>query len=216
LKSIEVTGKTIDEAVESALRQLETTRDKVKVDIIDEGNKGLFGFIGNKEAKVRVTITEVSVEEQIETFVSEIIKKMGVEATATVNYAEEFERYQIDISGESVSALIGHRGEALDALQYIISLAVNKNREEYLKLSVDVEGYRARREETLKRLAEKNAARALKIRRNVSFDPMNPYERRIIHEALQGRDNISTYSTGVEPNRRVVIAYKAGTKQTEE
>lgn len=209
MKSIEITGKTIDDAVEAALVQLETTRDKVKVDIIDEGNKGLFGFIGNKEAKVRVTITEVSVEEQIEGFVSEIIEKMGVTATATVVFAEEFERYQIDIRGENVSALIGHRGEALDALQYIISLAVNKNREDYLKLSVDVEGYRARREETLKRLAEKNAARALKIRRNVSFDPMNPYERRIIHEALQGRENLSTYSTGVEPNRRVVIAYKA-------
>lgn len=215
MKSIEITGKTIDEAVAQALEQLETTRDKVSVDVIDEGNKGLFGFIGNKEAKVRVTVNEVSPEEKIEAFLNDMIAKMGVTATVAVSYSEEFARFQADIRGESISALIGHRGEALDALQYIASLAINKDSEEYIKLSIDVEGYRTRREETLKRLADKMAARAMKIHRNVSFDPMNPYERRIIHEALQGRENLSTYSTGIEPNRRVVIAYK-GTRQTEE
>ncbi|MDT8719512.1 protein jag [Clostridium sp. 19966] len=206
MKSIEMTGKTVEEAVKNALLELNLTEDKIEVDIIEEGSKGLFKIIGAKPAKIKVTIKD-SFADMAKNFIQEVLDKMSI--TADINIKEENRTLKINLSGPDMGVIIGYRGETLDSLQYLTSLVVNKNHEnEYIRVLLDIENYRAKREDTLKRLAEKTAYRVRKTGRSFRLEPMNPYERRIIHSTLQNNPYVDTTSEGDEPYRRVVVDLK--------
>lgn len=198
-------GKTVDDAVEAALAELGVGKDDVEITVLTEGNKGLFG-LGSKEAEVKVTVIEKSSEEIACDFLNTVLEGIGLEASVDISTDEE--RMNIEISGESMGVIIGRRGETLSALQYLTSLVVNRKTEGYTKISIDTENYKKKREESLIKLANKTAEKVIKYRKNITLDPMNPYERRIVHSSLQGNDKISTFSTGDEPMRRVVVALK--------
>ncbi len=204
--SIEKTGKTVQEAIDEALAELNVDESNVDVEIIDEGNKTLFGRRGAKSAKVKVTLKESIVEKAVN-FIADILDKMGVNAEYEVE--EDDESILIKISGENVGVVIGRRGETLDSLQYLTSLVVNKNKETYKRVIIDIENYRKKREDTLVRLAKRLADKAIKYNKEVTLEPMNPYERRIIHSTLHENGKVETYSIGEEPNRKVVIRTKS-------
>ncbi|MBQ7718277.1 MAG: protein jag [Clostridia bacterium] len=198
-------GKTVEEAVSLALEELGISEEDAEIEIIDEGNKGLFGLIGNKEAEVRVSAKEMSYKDEVYNFLKELLSKMKIEAEIEIDDTQK--GFRINLSGSNMGILIGRRGETLMALQYLTSLMINRKSEEYISVTIDTENYKKKREETLINLAKKTSNKAVKYKRNMTLDPMNPYERRIIHSSLQGDDRVKTYSTGEEPNRRVVIAY---------
>ncbi len=264
-----MTAKTVDEAVEKALKEFNTTRENVDVYVVEEGSKGIFGF-GAKDAKVRVSFDEEKIEnvkisisaediseakkptpmkkvekpapkkvektvkveapvveddeeesikrperkstysaeavEQARVFVQDVVTKMGTSCTVTAVDGEA----KLIISGEEVGVVIGRRGDTIDAIQYLVNLHVNKDRhgDDYCRITVDTENYRARREETLRKLANSMANKAVKYRKDMSLEPMNPYERRIIHAALQNHKYVKTKSVGEEPNRRIVVTLK--------
>ncbi|MBQ5991103.1 MAG: Jag N-terminal domain-containing protein [Clostridia bacterium] len=265
MRSMEFSGRNIDEAIFHGLNEMGLTIDEVDTEIVQRESKGLFG-IGAKNAIVRLTEREVPVVPDFEAekaaaherkserkrnegerrersdrkprndrreqggrrekepqapaiaysaelakendaaiFLSELLEHMKIEAT--VEAAETEDGLRLNILSATDGLLIGRRGETLDALQYIVSLYMNKDRKEngYRRVSVDTEGYRARREETLRRLARKNAAQVARTGRSVAMEPMNPYERRVLHSALQGFKGVTTHSEGEEPNRRVII-----------
>lgn len=207
MRSCEIVAKTADEAIEQALSQLNATIDEVEIEIFEEAAKGILGFLKSKEVRVIVTVkaTESTVEEIASTFIQSVLKTMHM--TAELNIQMREETLHIELSGDDMAVLIGRRGQTLDALQYLVSLVVNKHRDTYLRVVLDTENYRQKREESLIKLANKLAFKAKKYRRDVVLEPMNPYERRIIHSALQDHKNISTRSEGEEPNRKVVIFF---------
>jgi len=203
---MQFSGKNVDEALVNALRELNVTQDKITYEVIDEGAKGLLGLIGTKPAIIQVEMIPVERDLKAEavSFLRGIFDNMGI--TAELEPALEDNMMKIDISGPKMGLVIGYRGETLDSLQYLTSLVVNKRREgEYVRVVLDTEGYRLKREETLERLAEKTAYKVKKYRRPMKLEPMNPYERRIIHSKLQKIEGIVTHSVGDEPYRRVVI-----------
>jgi spoIIIJ-associated protein len=205
--SIEKTGKTVQDAISSALDELNTDQSNVEIQILDEGTKGLFG-IGSKLAKVRVTLKEVSSGDIAKEFLLDILGKMNIDAEFEIE--EDEESVLIKILGQDIGIIIGRRGETLDSLQYLTSLVVNKNREFYKRVTVDIENYRQKREDTLIKLSERLAEQVVKYKKSVTLEPMNPYERRIIHSTLQNHKYVETYSVGEEPNRKVVIKIKSG------
>lgn len=209
MKILEVTGKTIDEAINKALTQLNVSKDDVEIDILENPSKGFLGIIGNKEGKIRVTVKEkeLDVVDIAKNFVQDIITSMKIDAT--VNVAEDNETIKIDVLGEDAGCLIGRRGETLDSIQFLAGLAVNKNKKNsHMRVLVDIENYRSKREESLIRYAKKTAREVAKTRKTKKLDYMNPYERRIIHSALQNDSYVNTYSEGIDPYRRLVIEYK--------
>ena len=202
MREITVTGQTVEDAVQSALEQLNTTRDHVDIEMIDEGKKGLFGIFGSKRSIVKVTLAKHKIE-QTEEYLYEVTKQMDVDveiATSTKGNHVTFE-----LSGEKIALLIGKRGQTLNALQYLVHLALNKDGKQFYTVAVDAEGYRGRRKETLESLSLKMADKAKRLNKKVALEPMPSYERKIIHSALQGKKDISTYSDGVEPHRHIVI-----------
>jgi spoIIIJ-associated protein len=204
---IEKTGKTIEEAIAFALKDLKVDREMVDIEVMDEGNKGLFfGIIGNKLAKVKVAIKTDGIIAKVEDFVYNVISRMGVEANLDTTL--DGDNIEVNISGENVGILIGRRGETLDALQYITSLSINRCRENHYRIMIDVERYRSRREDTLVALSERLAKKAIRTKRSVTLEPMTSYERRIIHASLQNNNSIETYSIGEEPYRKIVIKPK--------
>ena len=206
MESIYMIGKTVDEALSKALEQLNVTKDRVEVDIIEEGTKGLFNFIGSKSAKIKVTLKRDYIYEG-KKFLIQVLNTMGIEAE--VDIKEENNTVYINLIGSNMGTIIGYRGETLDSLQYLVSLVINKEHNvHYKKVILDTENYRHKREETLKKLAEKTAYKVRKKGRAYKLEPMNPYERRIIHSVLQECDDIQTYSEGEEPYRRIVIDLK--------
>lgn len=206
MKTIEITGKTVEEALKSALRQFDTTEDKVEVTVIDEGSKGFFNLIGTKPAKISVTMKRDRILET-KKFLSEVLEKMNVKAE--INIEESNDVVKINLTGPKMGTIIGYRGETLDSLQYLTSLVVNKAKEDkYKRVILDTENYRQKREETLKRLANKIAYKVRKSGRVLKLEPMNPYERRVIHSELQNNDFVKTFSEGEEPYRRVVVELK--------
>lgn len=206
MKFIETTGKTVDEALEKALNELNVSKERVIIDVIDEGSKGFLSIIGSKPAKIKVTLKYDYIREA-KIFTQNLLKHMNVEGT--VDISEENDTVKIDVSGPKMGTIIGYRGETLDSIQYLISLVVNKDHEiNYKKVILDTENYRAKREETLKRVALKTARKVIKTGKPFKLEPMNPYERRIIHAALQNESKISTYSEGEDPYRKVVVALK--------
>lgn len=205
MKSVEATGKTVDEAIESALLEMELSREDVDYQVVEEGSKGLFGIFGSRPAKVRVTEKDTPVRRAKE-FLSQLLEKMGVKADIIIK--EDDNRLNIGLEGKYMGVVIGHRGETLDALQYLTSLVVNKGTEKYKRVIIDTENYRRKREETLVKLAKRLAVKAKKTGRSVVLEPMNPYERRILHSTLQNHPYVQTHSEGEDPNRRVVITLK--------
>lgn len=206
MKTIDMTGKTVDDAVKNALDELNTTKDKVEIEILDQGSKGLFNLIGTRPAKVRVNVKRDCAYEA-KSFLKEILDNMGIKAEIEVK--EEENTLKIHMNGPDMGILIGYRGETLDALQYLISLNINKNHnDDYKRVILDTENYRKKREETIQRLAVKIANKAIRTGRIVKLEPMNPYERRIIHSVLQNNPDVQTYSEGEEPYRRVVVNLK--------
>ena len=206
MKTIEMTGKTVDEALKNALDELKLTKENVDVEIIDEGSKGLFNLIGAKPAKVRVTKKPDSID-NAKKFLTDVLNSMNIKAD--INIKEENDVVNINLCGDKMGLVIGYRGETLDSLQYLVSLVINKNHENpYKRVVLDAENYRSKREETLVRVAQKPANKVRKSKRPYKLEPMNPYERRIIHSALQEYNDINTYSEGEEPFRRIVISFK--------
>ncbi len=214
MKNVEKSAKTIEEAIELALSELNIKRENAKIEILEEPSKGFLGIIGTKEAKVRVEeVKEIkdNKEEAKKTahdFLRGILNAMDVKAEIRIK--ETPECLYVDITGPRMGIIIGRRGQTLDALQYLLALAVNKRREreDYVKIILDTENYRKKREETLVRLANRLAGRVAKSNRKVELEPMNPYERRIIHYTLQNYPGVITYSEGEEPFRKVIIDCK--------
>lgn len=200
MKIIEKIGKTIDEAVDKALQELDATRDEVDVDILEEPSKGILGLINVRPAKVKVTLRDNPSKRA-----SGLLKSIfhSIDMDIKINISENERTVFIDLEGNDLGILIGRRGETLDALQYLLNLAANKNQEIRKKIIVDIEGYRGRREKTLQRLALKLADKAKQRGRNVVLEPMSAQERRIIHTTLQGREDIYTFSEGDEPYRKI-------------
>ncbi|HZK18032.1 MAG TPA: RNA-binding cell elongation regulator Jag/EloR [Clostridia bacterium] len=201
----EKTGRSVDEAIELALQELGVLKDQTEVEVIEEPQKGLFGFLGSKPAKVKVTV-RYNPEEQVKLLLGSILKTMELPTDLSITRKNDF--VKVDISGKDIGILIGRRGETLNALQYLVNLSVNKNRKDRVRVLLDVESYRKRREETLKRLALRLANKAKQKGKNVVLEPMNSSERRIIHTALQSRHDINTYSEGEEPFRKIIISPK--------
>ncbi len=203
---IEKSGKTIDEAVEAALIEFGASKDEVEIEVINEGKRGILG-LGAEEARVRVSMEENPLK-KAENYVSSILKSFGIDAVLKSSYEDETVNIEIVGDSEEVGKVIGRRGDTLDALQYLTSLVVNKGEENYIRVTIDTENYRGKREETLKKLAKRMAGVVSRSRKSVTLEPMNPNERRIIHSTLQEYKNITTYSTGKDPNRCIVIATK--------
>lgn len=206
---VEVSAKTVNEAITEACRKFGVTSDRLDYEVKDEGASGFLG-IGSRPAVIRaaVKLEEVSVEDVAENFLKEVFSAMNMEVSVEVKYDEEGKIMDIELSGNEMGVLIGKRGQTLDSLQYLVSLVVNRETEEYIRVKVDTEDYRKRRRETLENLAKNIAYKVKKTKRAVSLEPMNPYERRIIHSVLQNDKYISTHSEGDEPFRRVVVTYK--------
>ena len=184
--SIEKTAKTVQEAVSLALSELNVSEEDVDVEVLDEGNKGIFGLIGSKMARVIVTVKEQEQQSRSDIardFLTTVLRNMGVEAQISID--EDDENIVIDINGDDIGIIIGRRGETMDSLQYLTSLVVNKDYEDYKRVILNVENYRQKREETLVKLANRLAEKVVKYRKPVTLEPMNPYERRIIHSTLQ-------------------------------
>jgi len=214
IKSIEVSGRTEDDAVEAALEQLGLTRDDVSVEIIEQAKTGFLG-LKNTPALVKV-LYEVRENrtERVEDFLLGLFARMGIEADMKITEGED--AISVILTGKDPGALIGRRGETLDAIQHLTNYVVNRGAFGRVRINIDAENYRQRRNETLESLAAKAAGKVMKYRRNMTLDPMNAYERHVIHSALQDYANISTYSVGAEPNRRVVVAYgRSGDKQNQ-
>ncbi|WP_077329831.1 RNA-binding cell elongation regulator Jag/EloR [Virgibacillus siamensis] len=202
MREITASGQTVEEAVQSALEQLDTTRDHVEVEVIDEGKKGLLGVFGSKRAIVKVIMVKNQIE-RTETYLKEVTDKLNVETIVTT--AVEGNHVTFDLSGEKIALLIGKRGQTLNALQYLVHLVLNKDGKQYYTVTVDAEGYRQRRKDTLESLAVKMSEKAVRLNKKVALEPMPAFERKIIHSALQGKGKVSTYSDGVEPHRHIVI-----------
>ncbi len=236
MRFVEKIGRNIDSATTDALIELGATTDEVTVEVLEKGSKGFLGF-GAKNARVRVTVKEIVVEEppvevvpvheekvhvpevqeevqqtspdeqhiadSAAAFLSKVLEEMGIEATLDTQVKSG--KVCINIAGEKMGLVIGKRGETLDALQYLTNIAVNKSHDSYLKIILDTENYRKRREETLQKVAFKHAKKATQLKRPIVLEPMNPYDRRIIHSALQNSKSVRTHSEGREPFRKVVI-----------
>ena len=206
-KEITVSAKSVEEAVAKAAIELGApSADKIEYTVLEEAKKGFLG-IGACDAKIRASYVLGGEYEALE-FIKKLIADMNISADVEMTDGENGEK-KIAINGESAAILIGHHGDTLDSLQYLANLAANKKRDgkkgDYVKISVDVEGYRAKREEVLRGLARKMASRVLKYKKSVMLEPMNPYETRIIHSEIQNIEGVSTNSIGSENNRKIVI-----------
>ncbi|MCD5406214.1 MAG: protein jag [Desulfotomaculum sp.] len=202
MDSIEISGKTVEEALDKALQELGVSKEKVEYQIIEPGSKGIWGIFGKKFAKIKVVIKPNPLQKTVQ-FLEDITSVMDL--PVKINTVDEGQVVKVDILGKDVGVLIGRRGETLDALQYLVNLVLNKNNEKRQKIFLDIEGYRYRRKHTLQRLALRLADKVRERGRRVALEPMNSQERRIIHTALQVRNDIYTVSEGEEPYRKIII-----------
>jgi len=206
MRVAEKTGKTVEEAIAAGVLELGVDRNRVNIEVLEQpARKGLFGLFGTRLARVRISY-EDNPGMLAEDFIHKVCQAMGVNANTQAS--KDGEHWHIDITGPELGILIGRRGDTLDALQYLTNLAVARKLSERVRLIVDVEGYRLRREETLVRLAKRLAEKVKRTGVRITLEPMNPHERRIIHTSLQDEARISTSSEGDDPNRRVVISLK--------
>ena len=212
-KEVTTTAKTIDEALAAAVKELGAPSvEAIEYTVIEEPKRGLFG-IGASPAKIQASCTVGGAEIALD-FVKKVVADMGLGLTVTMTDGDNDDKL-INVEGEGAGILIGHHGETLDSLQYLANLAANKREDgekrEYTRITIDVENYRAKREETLRTLARRMADKVLKYKKSVMLEPMNPYERRIIHSEIQGMEGVSTNSIGSENNRKIVIYLENGT-----
>ena len=234
IKTLEKSARTEDEAIAAALAELGLDRDDVSVEIVERAKSGFLG-IGASPAVIRVSyeaedepaapaaapkaeapaapakpaaavVDENEDYAEIRKFLTGLLERMGVNADIEISPRENG-GVNVNLSGSGMGAIIGRRGETLDAIQHLTNYVVNRGSEKRLHISVDAECYRSKREESLTRLAEKMAEKAIKYKRSMALEPMNSYERHVIHTALQNYEGVTTSSTGVEPNRRVVVSY---------
>ena len=206
MEFIEISARTVDDAVTEACKQFSVTSDKLEFEVLEEGKAGILGF-GAKPAVIKVRV-KTSLVDNVKAFLNDVFSAMNLEVIVNINYDETENNMDIDLVGEDMGMLIGKRGQILDSLQYLVSLVANKETDDYIRVKVDTENYRERRKATLENLAKNMAHKVKRIRRSVSLEPMNPYERRIIHSALQDDKYVTTHSEGDEPYRRVVITQK--------
>ena len=204
IRYIETTGKTKEEAIEKAAAELKVNPSDLEIELIEEGTKGFFGF-GAKDFRIKASVID-NYEKRINDFLRDIFKVLDIDAEILIKKSGDTAK--VKIMGDSAGQLIGRRGESLDALQLLLGLAVNKAHTEYVKVLLDIEDYREKREQSLIRYANKMARTAAKQRKNIKLEPMNPYERRIVHSALQNDTYVTTYSEGEDPYRKVVISVK--------
>lgn len=204
MKQLELSGKTFDETLQQGLEEMGLELSEVDVEVLDEGSKGFLG-LGAKPVRILITKKD-NPASRAEAFIKQVTELMGLDVEVETEWNEE--TLVVNMTGENQGILIGHRGETLDALQYLCSLNVNKGSDSYIRVSLDTENYRAKREQTLIGLANRMAQKVARTGRRMAMEPMNPYERRIMHSALQGNEAVTTHSEGEEPNRRVVIAPK--------
>ncbi|HJB91765.1 MAG TPA: protein jag [Candidatus Eisenbergiella merdigallinarum] len=200
------TAKTVSDAVTAACRHFVVTSDRLEYDVVEEGSSGFLGF--NAKPAVILARVRETVEDRARIFLNDVFAAMNMTVAVDVAYDEESGQMDIDLSGDEMGVLIGKRGQTLDSLQYLVSLVVNKGSEDYIRVKVDTENYRKRRKDTLENLAKNIAYKVKRTRRPVSLEPMNPYERRIIHSALQNDRYVTTHSEGEEPFRHVVVTLK--------
>ena len=204
---IEITAKTVDDALTNALIQLGTTSDKIEYEILDKGSNGILGIFNSKPAKIKVR-KKATVEDNTREFLDNVFAAMNLKVEIAIQYNKEEGNMAIDLEGPEMGVLIGKRGQTLDSLQYLVSLVVNKDSEDYIRVKLDTENYRERRKETLEHLAKNIAYKVRRTKKSVSLEPMNPYERRVIHSTLQNDKYVCTKSEGEEPFRHVVIMLK--------
>jgi len=202
---VEKEGKTVESAIEEALLELNIDKEDAEIQILDEGSKGLFGLIGGRNALVRVR-KKIDYDKIVKDFMEPIFDALGVNGELEVTVEDD--NINVKVLADDIGILIGRRGETLDALQYLMGLVINKSSDKFIRVIFDVGNYREKREETLEKLAKKLAGKVVRTRKSITLEPMNPYERRIIHATLQNYKNVETYSIGDEPNRKVVIRYK--------
>ena len=204
----EFTGKTVADALTNATVSLGITSDQVKYEVVEEGSNGFLG-IGSKDAVIKVDISsEEDPKEVALEFLNGVFEAMQLEVKISMDYDESDKTLSIDLAGPEMGVLIGKRGQTLDSLQYLTNLAVNRSSENYTRVKIDTEDYRRRRKETLENLAKNMASKVKRTKKAVTLEAMNPYERRIIHSALQNDNNVTTHSEGEEPYRYVVITLK--------
>lgn len=208
MEMITVTAKTVDDAIIQASVQLGVSSDKLQYEVVEKGSTGLLGgLIGSKPAVIRAKKMD-TIDDKACEFLNSVFQAMGISVEIDTKLKEEEKELEVNLSGDEMGILIGKRGQTLDSLQYLLSLVVNKESNDYLRVKLDTENYRERRKETLETLAKNIAYKVKRTRRSVSLEPMNPYERRIIHSALQNDKYVFTRSEGEEPFRHVVIALK--------
>lgn len=206
MEFIEVSAKTVDDAITEASIKLGTTSDKIEVEVIEKGSTGFLG-IKSKPAIIRARKKNDTVD-NIREFLENVFSAMNMEVTIDIKKTEDDKVYEVELSGKEMGLLIGKRGQTLDSLQYLTNLAVNKHSDGYIKVKLDTEDYRQRRKDTLENLAKNIAYKVKRTKRPVSLEPMNPFERRVIHSALQGDRYVETHSEGEEPFRHVVVTLK--------
>ena len=206
MEYIEVSARTVDDAITEALVKLGATSDQIEYDVVDKGSAGFLG-IARRDAVIKVR-KKYTVEGSIREFLEKIFAAMELKVEILITQTEDDNAYNVELKGEDMGILIGKRGQTLDSLQYLTNLAVNKQSEEYIKVKIDTEDYRKRRKETLENLAKNIAYKVKRTKRPVSLEPMNPFERRVIHSALQNDKFVTTHSEGDEPYRHVVVTLK--------
>lgn len=206
MEFIEISAKTVDDAITEALIKLGTTSDKLEYEVIEKGSAGFLG-IARKEAVIRVR-KKNDIEDNIRDFLSKVFAAMDLKVEIFLEKEEEGKVINVELKGDEMGVLIGKRGQTLDSLQYLSNLAVNKNAEDYVKVKIDTEDYRKRRKETLENLAKNIAFKVKRTKRPISLEPMNPFERRVIHSTLQNDKFVTTHSEGEEPYRHVVVTLK--------
>ncbi len=209
MEYIEFSAKTVNDAITAACQHFTVASDSLDYEVIEEGSSGFLGINAKKAViKARVKEVELSIEEKAKVFLSDVLGAMDITAVIEVKYEESEKTLDITLNGEDMGILIGKRGQTLDSLQYLVSMVVNKGSDEYIRVKVDTENYRERRKLTLENLAKNIAFKVKRTKRSVSLEPMNPYERRIIHSALQNDRYVTTHSEGEEPYRKVVVTLK--------
>lgn len=206
MEFIEISAKTVDDAITEACQKFSVTSDKLEYEVIEEGSAGFLG-LGSKSAVIKARVKS-SVKDIAKDFLNDVFEAMKLTVVIDIRYDELENTMDIDLSGDEMGILIGKRGQTLDSLQYLTSLVVNKDVDNYIHVKVDTENYRKRRKDTLENLAKNIAFKVKRTKRAVSLEPMNPYERRIIHSALQNDKYVTTHSEGDEPFRRVVVTLK--------
>ena len=202
----EISAKTVDDALTEACVKFGTTSDMLEYEVIEKGSSGFLG-IGSRNAVIKVKL-KAKVEDNVRNFLTQVFNAMNLEVEIIIKVDEDNKNIDVELKGADMGILIGKRGQTLDSLQYLTNLAINKHSENYYKIKIDTEDYRNRRKETLENLAKNIAYKVKRTKRAVSLEPMNPFERRVIHSALQNDKFVTTHSEGEEPYRHVVVTLK--------